>query len=405
MSDYPAYPLLKTGADVAGHLEARGLLPLLGVSTADGLDVREVSDGNLNSVFLVRRDPETPGLAVKQALPWVRVHGESWPLTPFRAAVEARAYEHLARVAPEYIPGWHGYDPATFTMVMEDVGHLDVLRTASMAGRPWGEVGRHMGVLVARLSFATSDFGMPAQERKRLIAESVNPELCQLTEDVVLTEPYIEHEHNHNHPALDDLARELRADRELRREAALLKLVFMTKAEALLHGDLHSGSIMVARPGGDGRVVVIDPEFAFVGPIGFDLGLFWANALIAAVRADVLGDAELAAEHAGQVGTSWAAFTGEFRRLWPSRVDTFFDDAFLAEFLAGVWRDAVGFAGSEAMRRIIGYAHVADIETMPDPQRPRAAARVARLSRELIVRRGEPARPADLTSLALADTP
>jgi len=175
----------------------------------------------------------------------------------------------------------------------------------------------------------------------------------------------------------------------------------MTKAEALLHGDLHTGSIMVAGPEPDARIAVIDPEFAFVGPIGFDLGLFWANALIAAVRADVLGDRDRAAEHAAQVAASWEAFTGEFRRLWPSRVDTVFDDGFLEVFLAGVWRDGLGFAGGEAMRRVIGYAHVADIDGLPDPEQGRAAERVALLARELIVRRGGLGAPDEVAALAL----
>ncbi len=55
----------------------------------------------------------------------------------------------------------------------------------------------------------------------------------------------------------------------------------MTHGEALIHGDLHTGSVMV----GGGRTVAIDPEFAFYGPVGFDLGAIWANAVIAAARA------------------------------------------------------------------------------------------------------------------------
>ncbi len=55
----------------------------------------------------------------------------------------------------------------------------------------------------------------------------------------------------------------------------------MTHGEALIHGDLHTGSVMV----GGGRTVAIDPEFAFYGPVGFDLGALWANAIIASVRA------------------------------------------------------------------------------------------------------------------------
>ncbi|WP_248958605.1 S-methyl-5-thioribose kinase [Sphaerisporangium perillae] len=391
---YPAYPLLSPD-DVPGYLESRGLSSLLGGTAGGPLTVREVSDGNLNRIFLVRRDPDVPGLAVKQALPWVRVHGESWPLTPYRAAAEARAYEHLARVAPEFVPAYHGYDPATFTLVMEDLGDLDVLRAASIAGRSPGDTGAQVGVFVARLAFATSDFGMSSAGRKKLIAESVNPELCELTEDVVLTEPYIEHEHNGHHPALDALVREVRADPELRREAARLKHLFTTKAEALIHGDLHSGSVMV----GGGRVAVIDPEFSFVGPIGFDLGLFWANALIAAIRGDVLGSSGLGAEHLAQVAASWEAFTGEFQRSWPTRADGFYPDSYLAEFLRGVWHDGLGYAGSEAMRRAVGYAHAADLETLPEPERPIAAARVVRLARELITRRHGYDRPDALARL------
>jgi 5-methylthioribose kinase len=374
------YPLLDEGT-VLDHLADRGLLHLL---TGPGEPrVREVSDGNLNSVFLVRRAPDRPGLAVKQALPWVRVAGASWPLTPRRAEAEARAYDHLTATAPELIPAYHGFDPATFTLVMEDVGHLQVLRTANVAGARPGDVGRSIGSFVGRLAFATSDFGMDPEQRKALVAASVNPELCRLTEDVVLTEPYLEHEHNRHVPAVDALVRELRADVDVHVEVSSLKHTFMTKAEALLHGDLHSGSVMV----GVGRVAVIDPEFSFVGPVGFDLGLFWANAVIATLRAEELRDDRLAAEHLDQVTTSWEAFCRHVRAAWPSRVDRSFGDGYRERWLRSVWTDGVGFAGVEAMRRAIGYSHAADIETLPEASRDRATARLVRVARSFIVDR------------------
>ena len=40
--------------------------------------VREVGDGNLNLVFIV--EGPAGGVVVKQALPYVRLVGESWPL-------------------------------------------------------------------------------------------------------------------------------------------------------------------------------------------------------------------------------------------------------------------------------------------------------------------------------------
>ena len=84
---------------------------------------------------------------------------------------------------------------------MEDMSDLQVLRTVLNEGGSYGpDTSRRIGEFIAQLAFATSDFGMPSAERKALIAASVSPELCRITEDVVLSEPYVEHEHNHWHP-------------------------------------------------------------------------------------------------------------------------------------------------------------------------------------------------------------
>ena len=49
----------------------------LGGSPTDW-SISEVGDGNLNLVFIVKGS--NGGIAVKQALPYVRLVGESWPL-------------------------------------------------------------------------------------------------------------------------------------------------------------------------------------------------------------------------------------------------------------------------------------------------------------------------------------
>ncbi len=48
-------------------------------------------------------------------------------------------------------------------------------------------------------------------------------------------------------------------------------------SEALLHGDLHIGSIMA----NEEETCVIDPEFALFGPIGFDVGAYIGNLFLA----------------------------------------------------------------------------------------------------------------------------
>lgn len=373
------YRILETD-DIPAYLRERGHWD----ETADP-QVREVSDGNMNRVFLASNADGTRSLALKQALPWVRVAGPSWPMNPDRADAEARAYEQVARVAPDKIPAIHGYDPENHALVMEDMSDLEVLRTLLNEGAPYGpHTSARTGEFVAQFSFATSDFGMASADRKALIAASVSPELCKITEDVVLSEPYIEHEHNHWHEGLDDLAREFRADSRLRTEVADLRHTFMTSAQALLHGDLHTGSIMVGEREGAPVIRVFDPEFSFVGPIGYDLGLYWANVLVSEERARALGSLS---DHADQLGLSWTAFETEFRRLWPTRVDTFFDDAYLDRFLRKVWTESIGYAGTEIIRRIIGFAHLTDLTTLADPVP--ASRRALLLGRELVVRREE----------------
>ncbi|MEU6147352.1 S-methyl-5-thioribose kinase [Streptomyces sp. NPDC047081] len=383
------YRILET-EDIPAYLHERGHW-----ADVSDIHVREVSDGNMNRVFLASSADGTRSVAVKQALPWVRVAGPSWPMNPDRADAEARAYDQIARVAPDKIPAIHGYDPENYALVMEDMSDLEVLRTLLNEGAPYGpHTSARIGELVAQLSFATSDFGMDSASRKALIAASVSPELCKITEDVVLSEPYIEHEHNHWHEDLTDLASEFRADTRLRTEVADLRHLFMTSAQALLHGDLHTGSIMVGERENTPVVRVFDPEFSFVGPIGFDLGLYWANALVSEERARALGTLS---DHGDQLKLSWEAFEREFRRLWPTRVDTFFDDAYLDRFLRRVWTESLGYAGAEIIRRIIGFAHLTDLTTLPDPAP--ASRRALLLGRELIVRREELKNPNDVRTL------
>src|SRR5262249_10790405 len=60
-------------------------------------------------------------------------------------------------------------------------------------------------------------------------------------------QPYLADAPNNRHNPLIDPARiaALRANEDILREVRWLKWGFMTRAEALVHGDLHTGSIMV----------------------------------------------------------------------------------------------------------------------------------------------------------------
>ena len=116
------------------------------------LSVKEAGDGNLNLVFIVSNRDE-PGQAViaKQALHYLRAAGESWPLTRERMRFESQAMQACNRLCPGLVPEIYYY---TF---------------------------------LARSLFFTSDFFLPAVQKKEMQARFINPYMNKLQADFVYT--------------------------------------------------------------------------------------------------------------------------------------------------------------------------------------------------------------------------
>ncbi|MFN3330908.1 MAG: hypothetical protein ACK47M_00155, partial [Caldilinea sp.] len=75
------------------------------------MHAREVGDGNLNLVFIVEGETGEQSVVVKQALPYLRVAGESWPLTRERMRFETQALIKHNELAPGLAPRWPGDEP------------------------------------------------------------------------------------------------------------------------------------------------------------------------------------------------------------------------------------------------------------------------------------------------------
>jgi 5-methylthioribose kinase len=152
---------------------------------------------------------------------------------------------------------------------------------------------------------------------------------------------------------------------------------------------------------------VIDPEFGFYGPMGFDVGAYLANVLLAFFSQK--GHERVADDRKAYRGwlleqfvTTWEMFDAKFRAHWRAArtgdvfVKALFEDQEATKalqdaedrFLTRLFEDTLGFAGCKMIRRILGLAKVADIETIADPAiKAQAATKSLRLARDLVVRR------------------
>jgi 5-methylthioribose kinase len=339
----------------------------------DPLRAEEIGDGNLNVVYRVASDRAS--VIVKQALPYLRVAGESWPLTRHRARIENDALDIHRKLVPGLLPETLHFDEAMSALVLEDLVDHVTWREAMIAGQDHPGVAEEVGRYSAAVILGTSDVLLPSRQRKALRRGFVYSELCLVTEDLIFTAPYTDTESNRYDEELTDLAEGLRRDRALRSAAAEMRFTFKSRDEALIHGDLHSGSVMV-RPG---DTKVIDLEFAFFGPFGFDPGVLLGNLALSRLAHEETGNDAFVRVVDEYAAAYWNALTDETRRLWDPR------EPWYARFLAQFLRDAGRFAGMEMIRRVVGLAHVKDLDILEQPARFAAQSRAISGGRALLL--------------------
>jgi 5-methylthioribose kinase len=334
---------------------------------------REVGDGNLNLVFIV--EGPKGAVVVKQALPYVRLVGESWPLPLDRAYYEYKALVEQTLHAPEYVPALYHHDHDMALTVMEYLSPHIIARKGLVQGIRYPHMAEHIGAFLARTLFGTSDLALdPVSKRQKIVQYLTNTAMCKISEDLLFDEPYFAAPLNrHTSPQLNEIALEFRQDTELKGAVQELKNKFLNTAEALLHGDLHTGSVMVTHD--DTRV--IDPEFAFFGPAGFDVGAFLANLFLACYAQEGHENGpDYAQWILDQARVTWETFVKEFSSLWEERQNgELYNPRLYADSpelrtvaletrLNVIFEDALGFAGCKIIRRILGLAHVEDLESI-----------------------------------------
>lgn len=343
------------------------------------LNCKEIGDGNLNYVFRVVDNNTEKSIIVKQAGPVARISDE-FKVSTDRNRIEYEILKIQHDLAAGLVPKVYYYDPVMNCCVMEDLSDHTIMRTALMNFEKFPLFADHITTFMVNTLLLTSDVVMNHKEKKALVGSFINPDLCEITEDLVYTEPFFDCPRNDIFPpTLEFAKKELWEDKNLLLETAKLKFDFMTNTQSLIHGDLHTGSIFVKSD----STKVIDPEFAFYGPAGYDVGNVVANLIFSYVHADATIEDQAKKEDykaylLDTIKDVVDMFTSKFKALWEKRATERVANyhGFREHYLAQILQDTAAVAGLELCRRILGIAHVKDITSITDEAKRTRAEKI-----------------------------
>ncbi|MES5941960.1 MULTISPECIES: S-methyl-5-thioribose kinase [unclassified Bacillus cereus group] len=386
MSKFTKYFLMEA-KDVIAYVQEK--LPKF--EHAKGLQCKEIGDGNLNYVFRVWDEQKNISVIVKQAGDTARISDE-FKLSTNRIRIESDVLQLEEELAPGLVPKVYLFDSVMNCCVMEDLSDHTILRTALINHQMCPRLADDLTTFMVNTLLLTSDVVMNHKEKKELVKNYINPELCEITEDLVYSEPFTNHNKRNELFQLNEgwIREHIYSDKELRLEVAKLKFSFMTNAQALIHGDLHTGSVFVKND----STKIIDPEFAFYGPMGYDVGNVMANLIFAWVNADAT--MALGAEKDTYMGWLQSTmvevidlFKKKFLDAWNIHVTEIMakEEGFNEVYLQSVLEDTAAVTGLELIRRIVGLAKVKDITCIENEEARARAERIClQVAKKFILR-------------------
>ena len=389
MSDYSSFFLMKP-EDVKRY----AVEVLHFFQPDEETDCIEIGDGNINYVFQVRSCKDGRSVIVKQADKLLRSSGR--PLDLYRNKIEAETLKLEARLAPKFIPEVYHYDETMAALSMEDISAYKNLRKELAADRVYDHLSENLATFLAESMLPTTDLVMDRQEKKKQVKFFTNPELCDITEDLVLTEPYCAEPMNPRNknivtPGNEEFVHEfLYEDEDLHAEVAALRNGFMNNAQALIHGDLHSGSVFANENG----IKVIDPEFAFYGPMGYDIGNVIGNFFFSLASKIFTMPEETDAINALYriIAETYDMTREKLLAKYDELVSfpLYKAEGFKKHYIDSVMADSVGYAGTEIIRRVVGDSKVMEVTSVTDLEKRIPMERaLIKLGIALIMRRSE----------------
>ena len=353
--------------EVISYVKEKNLFP-----ENANLTVKEIGDGNINYIFKVENKIDGKSIVLKQADKLLRSSGRPLDLT--RSKIEANILRIENNLAPHYVPEIYFYDEIMCVLAMEDISEYKNLRTELIAGKIFPNFADNISEFLSRTLLLTTDLFMNKFEKKKNVKEFINPELCDISECLVFTEPY---DNNKNRNIITIGNEEFVENMLYKNEDlhfAILKLreKFMNYSQSLIHGDLHSGSIFINEKG----IKIIDPEFSFYGPMAYDIGNVIGNLYFPLYRAKFFMEDSKKKEEF----INWLEkcildipilFSEKCKLLWEkySNDKLLKNKKFRDYYIENIVKDSLAYAGTEIIRRTVGDAKVLELTSLENSEK------------------------------------
>lgn len=331
----------------------------------DNITCKEIGDGNINYVYRISNGEKS--IILKQAGVHTRSNSSGRILDINRNRREAEVLSYYGDILPDLAPEIICIDKVMNLFVMEDLKDYFPLRDALMKGQIYHHLQEQITDFLVESTLSTADFFIDSFVKKDNVAKYVNKELCKISEELVFREPFFNvlNENNFSESLNDFVKKNLYENKHLQLEAAKLKCEFMNHSQALIHGDLHTGSIFVK----DDCIKIMDPEFAFYGPIGYDVGTVVANFIFAYVyHLVVTNDKNYSSFLYKVIDDIIKLFKDKFiTKFIHDSIDVSVkNDGFIEFYLLEILKTSFGICGLEILRRTTGCARVKEIESVTD---------------------------------------
>ena len=247
--------------------------PLVISAIGEG-SLEEDGDGFLNFVF--RASDGHTNLIVKQSRSTGR-KGTFQNLSLKRGKLEYETMEIRKTIVPEYLPDLYFYDEENLVFATEDVSYLKIIRFQLNRSVMFPKFARQSAEYLAKTHFYTSEFYLDTGAFRDLTVHFMNHKM----RDIFDTNAFVTKENEEQtfgrsmNPKYDHFIRNILLDPKVVLERYKLRRLFITKGEALLHGDFHTSNVFA----GPDEIKVIDMEYTFCGPMSYDLGYMESHLL------------------------------------------------------------------------------------------------------------------------------